>query len=35
VPYRIEFWQGRPNRMHERMLFTRTGTTWTPTLLQP
>ena len=35
VPARIEFWQGRPNRMHERTLYTRTGTTWQATLLQP
>jgi len=35
APTRIEFWQGRPNRMHERRLFTRTGTAWTTTLLQP
>lgn len=35
TPARIEFWQGRPNRMHERTLYTRTGTTWQATLLQP
>jgi pyridoxamine 5'-phosphate oxidase len=35
TPARIEFWQGRPNRMHERRLYTRSGTSWTPTLLQP
>jgi pyridoxamine 5'-phosphate oxidase len=34
-PSRIEFWQGRPNRMHERIEYTRSGTTWTTTLLQP
>ncbi|MBV9333205.1 MAG: pyridoxamine 5'-phosphate oxidase [Candidatus Eremiobacteraeota bacterium] len=35
IPARIEFWQGRPNRLHERTLFTRDGTSWTKTLLQP
>lgn len=35
APARIEFWQGRPNRMHERTLYTRSGTAWSKTLLQP
>jgi pyridoxamine 5'-phosphate oxidase len=35
TPARIEFWQGRPNRMHERRLYTRSGTSWTQTMLQP
>jgi pyridoxamine 5'-phosphate oxidase len=35
APERVEFWQGRPNRMHERTLYTRAGTAWTKTLLQP
>ena len=35
TPERVEFWQGRPNRMHERTLYTRTGTSWMKTLLQP
>jgi pyridoxamine 5'-phosphate oxidase len=35
TPQRVEFWQGRPNRMHERVLYTRSGTTWSKTLLQP
>lgn len=35
APMRLEFWQGRPNRMHERALYARTGTAWSKTLLQP
>ncbi|MGA8325448.1 MAG: pyridoxamine 5'-phosphate oxidase [Candidatus Cybelea sp.] len=35
VPSRMEFWEGRPNRMHERTLYTRKGNGWEITLLQP
>lgn len=35
APSRIEFWQGRPNRMHERMLYTRLADVWDVTRLQP
>ncbi len=35
VPSRFEFWIGRPNRMHERVLFTRSDARWQTTLLQP
>lgn len=35
VPARFEFWQGRPNRMHERALFTRSGNAWETGALQP
>lgn len=34
-PSRIEFWEGRPNRMHERTLYTRASGGWEITRLQP
>jgi len=35
VPQTIEFWQGRPNRMHDRLEFTRAHGGWTMRRLQP
>lgn len=36
VPDRMEFWQGRPSRMHDRILYTRpVGGTWSMQRLQP
>ena len=35
VPDRIEFWQDRAHRLHERRLFTLTGDGWTEGLLYP
>ena len=35
VPDRIEFWSDRPHRLHERRLFTRSGSGWTEGLLYP
>lgn len=35
TPARIEFWQDRAHRLHERRLFTRTGDEWTEGLLYP
>lgn len=34
-PERIEFWQGRPNRMHDRLEFARGPAAWTMRRLQP
>lgn len=35
VPERIEFWFGRPDRLHERILYVRQGKSWKQTLLYP
>ena len=35
APLRIEFWEGRADRMHERTLFIKEDNTWSTTMLQP
>jgi pyridoxamine 5'-phosphate oxidase len=35
VPNKIEFWQGRPNRLHDRILFTKVGDEWKIERLSP
>jgi len=35
TPQRIEFWQGREGRLHDRFCYTRTGTEWSVLRLQP
>jgi pyridoxamine 5'-phosphate oxidase len=35
VPSRFEFWQGRPNRMHDRVQYARRNNNWEISLLQP
>ncbi|MGE5338572.1 MAG: pyridoxamine 5'-phosphate oxidase [Gemmatimonadota bacterium] len=34
-PRAIEFWQGRPSRLHDRLLYTRQGETWERVRLAP
>ena len=35
IPELIEFWQGRRNRLHDRLSYTRSGDTWLRSRLQP
>lgn len=34
-PQRIEFWQGRPNRLHDRIVYTKSNDSWTRERLAP
>jgi pyridoxamine 5'-phosphate oxidase len=35
TPDRIEFWKGKPSRLHERHLYTRSGSSWAVETLYP
>ena len=35
LPATLEFWQGRPNRLHDRLLYSRAGEHWTISRLAP
>lgn len=35
IPYRFEFWQGRENRLHDRILFEKAGSDWKISRLSP
>jgi pyridoxamine 5'-phosphate oxidase len=35
APVAVEFWQGRPSRMHDRLLYTRQGDAWSRVRLSP
>ncbi len=35
IPARVEFWQGRENRLHDRLLYARNGDRWTIERLAP
>ena len=34
-PHRLEFWQGRPSRLHDRIVYEREGTAWKRSRLAP
>ncbi|GAB2468268.1 pyridoxine/pyridoxamine 5'-phosphate oxidase [Hymenobacter qilianensis] len=34
-PHRVEFWQGRPSRLHDRILYERVGNKWKRSRLAP
>ncbi|MBS4033551.1 MAG: pyridoxamine 5'-phosphate oxidase [Ignavibacterium sp.] len=35
IPYRFEFWQGRENRLHDRIIFEKAGNDWKLSRLSP
>ena len=35
IPQRVEFWQGRPDRLHDRFIYTPSGSSWTTDRVAP
>ena len=35
LPKKVEFWQGQPNRLHNRVVYRKVGNAWEKTLLAP
>jgi pyridoxamine-phosphate oxidase len=35
IPHKFEFWQGRPNRLHDRFVYEKQGSNWSITRLAP
>ena len=35
LPTRLEFWQGRPSRLHDRIEYVKEGTRWTARRVAP
>jgi len=35
MPQRVEFWQGQPSRLHDRVLYESDGDAWTKSILSP
>ncbi|MEQ8552601.1 MAG: pyridoxamine 5'-phosphate oxidase [Cyclobacteriaceae bacterium] len=35
APLSMEFWQGRPSRLHDRIMYSKSGNTWTTKRLSP
>ncbi|WP_394347220.1 pyridoxine 5'-phosphate oxidase C-terminal domain-containing protein [Hymenobacter radiodurans] len=34
-PHRVEFWQGRPSRLHDRIVYEKVGDEWKRSRLAP
>ena len=35
TPMKVEFWQGRPSRLHDRIVYNRKESTWVKNRLSP
>ncbi len=34
-PTKVEFWQGRPSRLHDRIIYTKKGNDWKQSRISP